>query len=89
MMRVLPGLQISNSMVQSTALAILTLVLLVASRLSPFLALTTDQHGFLQQDPVCPHDPKFPGFINRISAAAAARFLVAVRPALIPSREVC
>jgi hypothetical protein len=71
MMQVLPGLQISNSMVQSTALVILTLDLPIVSRLSPFLGLTADQHGFLQQDPVCPHDPHFPGFINRISAAAA------------------
>jgi hypothetical protein len=71
MMRILPGLQISSSMVQSMVLDILALDVSVASRLSPFLGLTTDQHGFLQRDPVCPPDPHFPGFINRISAAAA------------------
>jgi hypothetical protein len=71
MIRVLPGLQNSSRMVQSRAPAILTLVLLEVTQLSPFLQLTVDQHGFLQQDPVRPVDPHFPGFINCISAAAA------------------
>jgi hypothetical protein len=71
MIQILPGLQNSSRMVQSMAPAILTLVVLEVTQLSPFLQLAVDQHGFLQQDPICPVDPHFPGFMNCISAAAA------------------